>query len=767
MEVHVLMARQAPLCLIVLLAISFPSMASAAPLRLTAGGKTRYAIVVDPDATAAEKHAADELAAFLKQVTGAEFPVKVTAELPSGPLLLVGPGHVASQVAPSVKLEGLQPDGIVIETVGGNLLLTGDRPRGTLYAVYSFLEDTVGCRWWSSKVSTIPNLPDLTVPEQHVRYVPPLEYRESFWADAFDGDWAARNKSNGNSERLEDKHGGKVRYGGPFFVHTFAALVPPAEYFKEHPEYFSEVNGQRLDGYAQVCVTNEAVKKLITDKVLAYLHDDPNAQIISVSQNDCDNHCLCANCRKLEEEEGSPAGPLLHLVNYVAAEVGKQYPHVAIDTLAYQYTRKPPLHVKPLPNVIVRLCSIECDFAHPLTAESNRKFADDILGWSKICQRVYIWDYTTNFGHYIQPHPNLRVLGPNIRFFVDHGVRGIFEQGGYTSLGTEFAELKAWVLAKSLWNPRLDDQALVREFVNGYYGDAAAPILEYIRLIHDEAEAKNTYLTCGSPATAEFLNMAMLTKADKLLDQAEAAVKDQPAVLQRVQVARLPLRYVWATRWYEFQDQAAREKRDWPGPADYVQNCQTFLEVAKSAGVTMISEGAQLAAFERRTIGMGRTSSPPPPGCESLPRDQWIDLQDATFNLASEGTWATTEKDELASDKTAAKMPGNHHEWAVQQSLLGKPLDADATYDVYAAVRVEKSGAEGHAFTAGIYDTKNRVDLGQANCTCAALADDQYHVYKLGSAKLHGDVYLWVAPAGNAENVKHVWVDRFWLVKRK
>jgi hypothetical protein len=761
------MFRHAPLWLVVLLAISLTSTAPAAPLRLSAGGNTRYTIVVDPDAIAAEKHAATELAAFLKQVTRVDFPVKTTAEMPAGPLLVVGPGRVAQQVAPSLNLEGLKPDGLVIETAGENLVLTGDRPRGTLYAVYAFLEDTVGCRWWSSKASTIPSIPELTVPEQHVRYVPPLEYRESFWTDAFDGDWAARNRCNGASERLEEKHGGKIRYGGPSFVHTFAALIPPATYFKEHPEYFAEVNGKRLDGYAQVCVTNEEVKKLITTKVLDCLRQDPTAQIISVSQNDCDNHCLCANCKKLEEEEGSPAGPLLHLVNYVAAEVAKQYPHVAVDTLAYQYTRKPPRHVKPLPNVIVRLCSIECDFAHPLTAESNRKFADDIRGWSQICQRVYIWDYTTNFAHYIQPHPNLRVLGPNIRFFVDHGVRGIFEQGGYSSYGAELAELKAWVLAKLLWNPRLDDQTLVRQFVEGYYGAAAAPMLEYIKLIHDEAEAKNTYLTCFSSATADFLNLGMLAKAEKLLDQAEAAVKGDPAVLQRVQMARLPLRYVWTTRWYELQDQAAREKLAWPGPADYVQNCRTFLDVAKAAGVTMISEGAPLAAFERRTIGMGRTTSPPPAGCEGLPRDQWIDLQDATFGLASEGTWATIEKDETASDKTAARMPGNHYEWAVHQSLLGKALASDATYDVYAAIRVEKTGNVGQAFSAGIYDAKNRKGLGQVNSACAEIADGQYHVYKLGSTKLHGDVYLWAAPPRNPDNVKSVWVDRFWLVKQK
>jgi hypothetical protein len=125
------------------------------------------------------------------------------------------------------------------------------------------------------------------------------------------------------------------------------------------------------------------------------------------------------------------------------------------------------------------------------------------------------------------------------------------------------------------------------------------------------------------------------------------------------------------------------------------------------------------------------------------------------------------EKDELASDKTAARMPGNHYEWAVQQWLLGKPLAADTTYDVYVSIRVEKTGNGGQAFSAGIYDTKNRAGLGHVSRTCAEIADDQYHVYKLGSTKLHGDVYLWAAPPRNPDNVKCVWVDRFWLVQRK
>ncbi len=737
-----------------------------APLKLAGGGRAECPVVIDPAATVVERHAATELVSLLKQVTGATFEVQTATTAPGGPAVLVGPGQAASQVAPDLNLAGLKPDGLVILTRGNKLVLAGDRPRGTLYAVYQFLEDVVGCRWWSSKVSTIPQRPDLVVPDQQVRYVPPLEYRETFWSDAFDADWAARNKSNGAHTRLDDQRGGKVVYGGPSFVHTFAPMVPPEKYFKDHPEWFSERDGKRLDGYAQLCVTNEEVKKFITAKVLEYLRANPKANIVSVSQNDCDNHCLCANCKKLEEAEGSPMGPLLHLVNHVAAAVAKDYPDVAIDTLAYQYTRKPPLQVRPLPNVIIRLCSIECDFAQPLTAPSNKAFADDIRGWSKICGRLYIWDYTTNFAHYIQPHPNVRVLGPNARFFVEHGVKGIFEQGAYTSLGAEFAELKAWVLAKVLWNPSLDDRKLIEEFVQGYYGAAAPHISAYLKLICDEAEATKTYLTCFSSPTAPFLNLPLMAKAEQLFDQAEAAAKDDPAVLQRVKVARLPLRYVWTLRRYEWEDQAAREKLTWPGPADYVENAKTFLDLAKAAGITMVSEGGPLAGFERRTIALGRVKSPPPPGCETLPRDRWVDLQDATFNLYLEGTLSSMEKDEAASDKTAARIVGHTNEWAVQQSLMGRPLKADATYEVYASIRVDKTGNDGVAFTAGAYDSKNARSLADVAVKCADIPDGAYHTYKIGTTKLHGDVYLWAAPAKNGANVKYVWVDRFWLVRQ-
>ncbi len=736
-----------------------------AEMTLARGGETDYAVVVDPDAIAPEKHAAAELAGFLGQVTGAQFEVVESAVPIRRPCLYVGPGAASREIAPDLPYDALAPDGIVIETVGANMVLAGDRPRGTLYAVYTFLEDTVGCRWWSSKAGFIPELADLTVPDQHVRYVPALEYRETFWWDAFDGDWACRNKSVGNRPRLEERHGGGITYEG--FVHTFNRFIPDAE-FAEHPEWFSERNGERLGGpgvRSQLCLTNPEVLDTIEARVRERLAANPTARIVSVSQNDWDNHCLCADCLALEEQDGSPCGPLLRFVNAVAERIGPDFPEIAVDTLAYQYTRKPPANVTPLPNVIVRLCSIECSFLQPLESEANATFGDDIRGWNEICDRLYVWDYTTNFGHYLLPHPNLRVLAPNVRFFVDHGVKGVFEQGAYQSPGGEFAELKAWMLAKLLWDPSRDGEALIAEFCDGYYGPAAPFIRAYIDDLHDTAEATEHYLRISGNLSAPYLTLELMGRAEALFDQAEAAVADETDLLNRVQMARLPIRYVWAMRWYEFAAQARRDGIEWPGPDDYVANVQALLDVARANEVTKVSERNLLDVFEQRTVGLGRITAPPPPGCEALGPDEYIELQDTAFRLAHEGQWAALAHDELASDHVASRMPGDHHEWATQQDLGIAGLDPEATYSVYASIRVEATADEGPAFSGGVYDIANKLTIGGGGVTLEQIEGEGYQTYKLATGKLHNQMYIYVAPPRRPGEVQAVWVDRMWLVR--
>lgn len=552
-------------------------------------GAAKAVIVVAGDATEPEKYAAAELADFLRQITGATFE---TSSPPAAgkSRLLVGPG-AAKLAAPDFSTDGLGTDGIVIRSVGNDLILAGGRPRGTLYAVYTFLEDNLGCRWWSPTVSTIPKKPTLEVSGLNVRYVPPLEYRESFWYDAFDGDWAVRNKSNGNSERLDDKRGGKHSYEG--FVHTFYPLIPPERYFADHPEWFSEIDGKRTTDRAQLCLTNEEMRAELVKNLKERLRKNPAATIASVSQNDWHKNCQCPKCAAIEQEEGSPAGLMLRFVNAVAADIEQEFPNVAISTLAYQYTRKPPKITKPRHNVIVRLCSIECSFSTPLSDERNKEFRDDIIGWSKICNRLYIWDYTTNFRHYVMPHPNLRVLGPNVRFFADHNVKGIFEQGAYQAYGAEMAELRAWVLAKLLWDPSRDGQALIDEFIAGYYGPAGPHIKDYLQTTHDAVEAAGDWLGCFSAHTAKFLSFETLSKGWTQLKAAEAAVANDPELRFRVQVAQLPAMYTFLLRWDEMRKACEEASAAWP-MADSAGACfEQFKQIAEKKNITRLSEGQE------------------------------------------------------------------------------------------------------------------------------------------------------------------------------
>jgi hypothetical protein len=557
-------------------------------LTLAAKGRSNYVIVVGKDAPAPQKHAAAELAKFLEKVTGAKFEIRPADKAGAGAKIAVGPA-AALKLDPKINLKGLGADGIVIQTRSPHLILTGGpgAPRGTLYAVYTFLEDAVGCRWWTPKVSKIPSQPTLKIPSLNVRYVPVLEYRRTSYAR--DSDWAVRNKENGCG--IDKKRGGSIRWKG--WVHTFHRLVPPEKHFKEHPEWFAEINGKRVGQKSQLCLTNKQMQAFLIKQVKKWLDESPAARIISVSQNDNSPHCQCPRCRAVELAEGNrPSGPILRFVNAVAEAIEKDHPNVLVSTLAYQYSQRPPLVTKPRRNVIVRLCSHECSFAQPLTDVKNRAFHDDIIGWSKICNRLYIWDYVTNFSNFLQPHPNLRVLGPNLRFFIKHGVKGIYEQGN-RNRGGEMAELRTWVLTKLMWNPQADEKKLIKEFLAGYYEEAAPFIEKYLNLIHDEVARQKLYMRCYVSMHASFLTPKIILQAERLFLNAELAVAKKPEVLERVKVAHVAVRYIAIIRWPEMQQAAREAKQPWPFPATRTEAISQFERVCSKHNITRMAQGGR------------------------------------------------------------------------------------------------------------------------------------------------------------------------------
>jgi hypothetical protein len=523
-------------------------------------GTALTVIVTDPDATPTERFAAHELASNLTQITGAAFEIRTNSKAPAH-AILVGAGKAARKLFKDVPFDELGGEELVMRTRGHVLLLAGGRPRGTLYAVSRFLQEQCGARWWTPWASTIPKKSTLEIKELNIRAQPAFEYREPYWFTSQDPDWAWRNACNGNFCDIPQDKGGHVQYAG--FVHTFYPLVPPASNFVAHPEWYSLAGGKRTDANAQLCLTNPKLREFVVERVRRLLRESPDANIVSVSQNDCGGACECPDCRAVDERESSHSGTMLDFANYVAGQIEPEFPNVAIDTLAYQYTRKPPRTLRPRANVIVRLCSIECNFGADMSDPSNKSFADDLRGWAACADRLYIWDYVTDFANYVQPHPNWFVLGPNLRFFQAHHVRGVFEEGAYQSYGSEMAELRAWVLAQLLWNPQQDDRALIREFLNGYYGTNAGPIIfRYMELMEDAA--RNYNLTCYSPPNAPFLRFKTLAPAEILWQEAERAVAGDEELLARVRLGHLPLGYVWLARWNELRKESAAAQMKWP-----------------------------------------------------------------------------------------------------------------------------------------------------------------------------------------------------------
>jgi hypothetical protein len=567
----------------------------------------RVVIVTDPDATPTENFAARELASNLAKITGASFEIRTHSEAPAM-AIIVGPGAAARKLFKDVPLEMLGGEELVMRTDEGHLLLAGGRPRGTLYAVSRFLQEQCGARWWTPWAASMPSQPTLQVKDLNIREKPAFEYREPYWFTTKDTDWSWRNFCNGNFCAIPFDQGGHIAYQG--FVHTFYPLVPPEKYFASHPEWYSLVDGKRVDRDAQLCLTNPKLRQFVVERVKEQLRASPDANIISVSQNDCAGACQCDNCRALDEREGSHAGTMLDFVNYVAGQIEPAFPDAAVDTLAYQYTRKPPRTLHPRPNVIVRLCSIECNFGAPMDDPSNASFAGDIRGWAERADRLYIWDYVTDFAHYVQPFPNWFVLGPNLRFFQAHHVRGVFEEGAYQSYGSEMAEMRAWVLAQLLWNPQQDDRALIREFLDGYYGTAAGSLIwRYLELL--QAASRNYNLTCYSPPDAPFLRCKTLAEAELLWQEAERAVAGNDDLLARVRLGHLPVRYVWLARWDDLRKECAGAQSQWPLPEAKQEVVAQWRDVAKGVAgkpwtkVTQINEGGLtpesfLARFRER-----------------------------------------------------------------------------------------------------------------------------------------------------------------------
>lgn len=575
-------------------------------LCLARAGAQGPVIWLPADPSPAERRAAEVLAHYFRDMTRAEVLVHDqpgTSEKwrREQPIVLFGK-HPALEPFGLDTPPELSDDAYFLQGKNNVFHIAGGGDMGAEYGVYDLLE-RLGCRKYSPRDSLIPAVARLVLPTlAPVLQKPAFPYRELHYEPAFDEGWARWH-------RLKTRHDKTQEWG--LFVHTFHVLCPAKTYFSEHPEYFSWNGAQRSPG--QLCLSNDTVRQIVTDALREKIREKPQARYWSVSQDDNYDYCKCPRCAASDIRYGSPAGTLLAFVNAVAAE----FPDKVISTLAYQYTRKAPAGIRPAPNVSICLCSIECDRGQPIT-EGCRDFARDVAEWAALTDNLMIWDYVVQFRSYVSPFPNWHTLQPNLRLFQKHGVRMLFEQGSGGDR-SEFSEMRAYLLAKLMWNPQANMDSILLEFGKGYYGSAQPAVWGYIHDLTTSLFANGSHLWIYDiPQNERFLSDSLLRTHFLNLMYAERRLGADTVRQNRVLAARLPISFARAER-AKTDSVALREILD-DSREQSRRGLQLFVDGCKTAGFRNLHENRYtpeaymqdyLSFIENQRIAAGSTAHAP------------------------------------------------------------------------------------------------------------------------------------------------------------
>lgn len=732
-------------------------------------------IILPSDAIPAEKTAGTELQKELKRIFKREFPI-ISEKNAVSPAIRLGQSQKNAQLLGNLDFSVLKPDEIILKKVGNDLILTGARPRGTLYAVYEFLERAYGVRYWTPTVAHYPELKEFSLPDIDYRYAPVFRDRKTNHELPRFPEFAVKMRINHDFYMprryppIPESWGGCNSING--WVHTFLQLIPIQKYFATHPEYFAKSGGVR-DSHkaAQLCMTNPELRREITRVVLQRLKDAPNTEVISISQSDSIRFCQCPECEKFIAENGNLTDLLIDFVNDTARAVAKAHPHVKVETLAYRSTRQPPQKIRPEPNVIIRVCSIECDFARPLDSKANADFAGELRNWHKIASELYIWNYVTNFTQFYRPHPNLKNLAPDLRFFAENGVTSVMEQG-FTRIGknpspagiADLSDLRAYLICKLLWDPYQDPDKITNEFLEGFYGKAAPEVRRYIDIINDApAKYPEAKVDCYSPSTKEWLNEDDLITAWLAMENAKKLVSGNDVLKKRLDAAALPINMTLLER-FELWRKPPAERRPELKQVDWRSLLDEQLKVAEASGINNFAEHSPLSSFEGTRKRISRDIIGPAGGPNEPPEiagRKWYSLPAAAeARIFEENRYSFKEKDPAASTGQAVRMTPERTAWWIQ---LNQP--PEGRFDIYAEVRCDSPTPRGDAITLGYIDQENRKLHKTINVPASKIAGSKYHLIKIGEADVRSTFCLYAAPVKN-QAVQNIWVDRFILAEK-
>ena len=719
-------------------------------------------VVVRRNASPCERRAAAELRLFVKRQTGVELPIADDGgPLPARAIVLGMTRHGTTLLPDFANTLG--DEGFRLKAVGPHLLVLGGPGRGPLYGVCELLERFGGCAWYSDRFEVVPELEAFRVPDDlDETQRPAFALRVQNGSKGFHGtDWAVRNKMN--PEHLDEALGGSPCRFDPVLgkCHTFNALLNPDDWFDTHPEYFSEVDGIRLRHHTQLCLTNPDVLRLCTKKVLARLAESypKGIRYYGISPNDWMNACTCPSCRAVDVREKSQAGTLLAFVNAIAAAVEPEYPDAVIQTLAYSYTRRPPATLVPRRNVQVCLCTIECDFTRSLEesrALENRQVRHAFGVWRKGGRPLSVWDYAADFACWIHPWPNIGTLRKNLAFYRTNGADQIYELGDGGVANDVWCDIRAWLIAKWMWNPDLPPEPLLVRCFADAFGPAAPEMRRYFDLLHaSPRDTRRFPMGCFAGIHSRTVPDDALEAGAELFARAAEKVSGTQFA-DRVARARVSVDFARALRGYG----RPFLRRDTSG----IDRVRYESQRAGARRARALLDGMRVSDDRARDVlyrGLLRAfaeAEPPRAPNRRVSLEEWYFLGSQVYEKLE------FVDDPRAKDGRALRLAGTHPAQIAWLDFAALQMDADGVYAPRIRVRFDGGSPTGGVFRAGVFNRLGERSQAFLAPKAAETSPSGYAWYTLGTFTPKASDALWVSPA-RSPGAPDVYVDRVELVQ--
>ena len=560
-------------------------------------GKTEFSIVLPQDCSKTLREAAETLQNVFERMTGTAMPI--ISESQADPT-----AHnfcIDTAMGTARPDDGELFDGYRIVIGDKDISVCGASQAGSRNGVYGFIEDFLGCMFLTPDDTFIPQNKTVCLEKTDRVFKPATSWRDVYAYETIQDNWAAKLRLNGIDVESDNPELSieELQYEGwGTWCHDCYDYLSPDDYFAEHPEYFSEKDGVRVTSYdnreAYLCLSNPEVFEIVKNSLAKKIEENPDVMYWDFSGNDNPSlaGCQCEKCRAADKAAGGTGmGTLLPFLNKLA----KAFPDKYISTLAYLHTLKAPKNIKAEPNVVIKLCSMPGDQASSYLDGANANSAEfkaQVEEWSKITDKIVVWDYVVNFAHLLMPFPNFAVQAKNQQFYEENNIIGVFHQASREK-GGEFACLRSYVLSRLMWEGSGADVAeCVSKYVAAYYGEAAPKVIEYMNLCASElcASGKKLGLYDGlMPHYSGYLSENNVKKYKELISEAKAAVAGNSELESRIEAIELSVEYA-AVLLPEISDDERKAA------------LARINELCEKQGITMVCEWNSLENFNKTDL---------------------------------------------------------------------------------------------------------------------------------------------------------------------